>query len=122
MAVRARKPVQPEARENAHAAMEASNQMWDDWHRRMGHLAKSGLERLVKDNLVDGLTIDVDSPPLSQCEACVKAKMTAKPYPHEAQNRREDPGELTHSDIWGPARVKSLQKLRYAILFTDDAT
>jgi transposase InsO family protein len=48
--------------------------------------------------------------------------MTTKPYPQEAQNRREDPGELTHSDIWGPARVESLKKSKYAILFTDDAT
>jgi hypothetical protein len=122
MATRARKAVQPEVRENAHAAAEASDQTWDDWHSRMGHLAKSGLERLVKGNLVEGLTVDVDSPPLSQCEACVKAKMTMKPYPEEAQNRREDPGELTHSDIWGPAQVESLQKSRYAILFTDNAT
>jgi hypothetical protein len=76
----------------------------------------------VKGNLVDGLTVDDDSPRLSQCEACVKAKMTTKPYPQEAQNRCEDPGELTHSDIWGPARVESLQKSKYSILFTDDAT
>jgi hypothetical protein len=122
MAARARKQVQPEVRESVHAAVEASNQTWDAWHRRMGHLAKSGLERLVREDLVEGLTVDNDSPPLSQCEACVKAKMTTKPYPQEAQNRREDPGELTHSDIWGPARVESLKKSKYAILFTDDAT
>jgi hypothetical protein len=105
-----------------HAAAEASNKTWDDWHRRMGHLAKSGLEKLARGDLVEGFIIDESSPPFSQCEACVKAKMTTKPYPQEAKDRREDPGELTHSDIWGPARVESLKKSKYAILFSDDAT
>ncbi|KAJ7189507.1 hypothetical protein GGX14DRAFT_305891, partial [Mycena pura] len=86
----------------------------------MGHLAISGLERLKRESLVEGLDVDDNSPPFSQCEACVKAKMTTKPYPKEAKDRCENPGELTHSDIWGPARVESLNKSKYAILFTDD--
>jgi hypothetical protein len=69
----------------------------------MGHLGKSGMEKLVKRQLVEGLTIDKNSPPLSQCDACIQAKITTRPYPQEAQNRRDEPGELTHSDIWGPA-------------------
>ncbi|KAJ7662556.1 hypothetical protein DFH06DRAFT_911118, partial [Mycena polygramma] len=32
MAARARKQAQIEAQEKAHAAAEASNQTWDDWH------------------------------------------------------------------------------------------
>lgn len=122
MIARARKQMQNNAHESAHAAAEASNRTWDAWHRRMGHLSKSGLERLVREKLVEGLTVDENSPPLSQCEACIGAKMITKPYPKEVTNRREDPGELTHSDIWGPARVESLNKSKYAILFTDDAT
>ncbi|PBK59420.1 hypothetical protein ARMSODRAFT_922892, partial [Armillaria solidipes] len=86
----------------------------------MGHLGKAGLERLEKEGLVEGLTIAKDSPPLSQCDACIQAKMTLRPYPQEAQHRREEPGELAHGDIWGPACIESLQKSKYNITFTDD--
>lgn len=48
--------------------------------------------------------------------------MTLRPFPQEAKNRCENPGDLTHGDIWGPARVESLQKSKYNITFTDDAT
>ena len=92
LAAQAQKQVQKEVREGAHAATEVSNQMWDAWHRWMGHLAKSGLEKLVREDLVEGLTVDEVLPPLSQCDACVKAKMTTKPYLQEAKEQREDPG------------------------------
>jgi hypothetical protein len=58
LATRARKHVQLEACEGVHAATEASNKTWDAWHRWMGHLAQSGLEKLVREDLVEGLTVD----------------------------------------------------------------
>ncbi len=108
--------------EQSNVAADASENTWDAWHKKMGHLGKAGLERLEKEGLVEGLTIAKDSPPLSQCDACIQAKMTLRPYPQEAQHRREEPGELAHGDIWGPARIESLQKSKYNITFTDDAT
>lgn len=51
--------------EQSNVAEDSSRNTWDDWHRRMGHLGKAGLERLKKEGLVDGLTINKDSPPLS---------------------------------------------------------
>ncbi len=101
---------------------EDSQNTWDSWHRRLGHLSITGLQRLAKDGLVEGLTIDEDSPPFTQCEACIQAKQIHNPYPQEAKHRREIPGELTHSDIWGPAHVASLQGSKYNIAFMDDTT
>lgn len=49
-------------------------------------------------------------------------KMTLRPFPQEAKDRREHSGDLTHGDMWGPARVESLQKSKYSITFTDNAT
>ncbi len=69
----------------------------------MGHLGKSGLEKLKREGLVEGFTVDDNSPPLSQCEACIQAKMTLRPFPQEAKHRSENPGETTHGDIWGLA-------------------
>ena len=39
-----------------------------------------------------------------------------------ASHRDWEPGELTHTDVWGPARVPSLQGYRYYISFIEDAT
>jgi hypothetical protein len=36
------------------------------------------MERLTKEGLVDGLDVDVNSPALGQCEACIEGKMTTK--------------------------------------------
>jgi hypothetical protein len=80
MAMRAQKQVHQEAQENAHAAVEASKQTWNAWCHRKGHLTKSGLEKLAREDLVEGFTVDKSSLPFSRCEACIKAKMMTKPY------------------------------------------
>ncbi|GBE90191.1 hypothetical protein SCP_1900400 [Sparassis crispa] len=98
------------------------NDSWESWHRRYGHLGITGLERLYKEKMVEGLTIDENSMPLTQCEACVQAKQARRAYPKEAEDRFQMPGELTHSDVWGPACVVSIAGSRYYISFTDDCT
>lgn len=103
--------------EKSHIAR-GSVDTWDSWHLRYGHLGKKGLEQLEKEGII---SVDKDSPPLSQCEACIQAKQTHRPYPQEAKHRSQEHGEVTHCDIWGPARVASLQGSKYYIAFTDDA-
>lgn len=95
---------------------------WEEWHRRYGHLAYSGLERLKKAGMVTGLDIDGDAKPNGICEACVKAKLARRAFPKEATEKTEKPGELTFTDVWGPARIESIAKSKYYISFTDHHT
>jgi transposase InsO family protein len=94
---------------------------WDQWHKYYGHIGISSLQKLHKENLVNGLEIDENSTPSQTCEACIQAKQTTQSFPKEAENRSEIPGERTMSDVWGPARTESIGKSKYFITFTDDA-
>jgi hypothetical protein len=94
---------------------------WMAWHRRYGHVSDSTLELLVRNESVEGFTIDPSTKSDADlCEACIEAKMHRKPFPHEALHRSENPGEGTHSDLWGPARTRSTEGNYYYISFTDD--
>ena len=70
--------------------------------------------------MVNGLNIDQSSIPSKTCEVCIEAKQAHRPFPAEAENRSEIPGERFMSDIWGPARVTSIGGWKYYISFCDD--
>ena len=70
--------------------------------------------------MVNGLNIDQLLIPSSDCEACIKAKQTHWPFPAEAKNRSNIPGERFMLDVWGPARVVSIRGWKYYISFCDD--
>ena len=95
---------------------------WDQWHRRYGHISISALERLDRENMVDGLKIDQSSIASKSCDACIQAKQARKSYPQEAEHRSQTPGERVMSDVWGPARKESIGRWKYYISFTDDCT
>lgn len=62
---------------------------------------------MVSSGTITGLVID-ESSKLSQCEACIQAKFTRKPFPHARSNPAEKASDLTHTDLWGPAPRASL--------------
>jgi hypothetical protein len=80
---------------------------WEQWHRCLGHIGITGLRKLHGKNLVDGFSI-IDSLQTFDCEACIKSKLTQEPLPKTVSRRHRLPGELTHTDVWGPARVTSV--------------
>ena len=94
---------------------------WDEWHRRFGHVSISALQQLDKDRLVNGLTIDQSSIPSRTCIPCTEAKQAHQKFPQEAENRSKIAGERFVSDVWGPAKVKSIGGWHYYISFIDDA-
>jgi Integrase core domain/GAG-pre-integrase domain len=114
----ARAQLQANERANLAAPKKLS---WDAWHRLYGHIGMSSLETLKQKELVDGLEIDESTVPSRSCEACIQAKQHVKPFPKEADGRSRIPGEQTFSDVWGPARVKSIGGAKYFISFIDDA-
>ena len=75
---------------------------------------------LEREKLVNGLNIDQLLIPSSNCEACIEAKQTHQPFPAEAKNRSNIPGERFMLDVWGPARVVSIRGWKYYISFCDD--
>lgn len=95
---------------------------WDEWHRALGHVSISSIENLAKSAIVTGLNIDPNSKPSLTCEACIKGKAAHQRFPKEAEDHGHKPGDLTYSDLWGPARTPSIGQNKYYIQFTDDAT
>lgn len=99
----------------------ANKLSWDQWHRRCGHISMTSLQRLITENMVDGLDVNQSSIPSKTCESCIQAKFSCRAFPKEAENRATTAGEGFMSDVWGPAPVVSIGKLKYYISFTDDA-
>ena len=95
---------------------------WNQLHHRFGHISISSLQRLDREHLVTGFEVDRSSSTSISCDACIQGKMTHQPFPHEAQNRSQTPGQRQMSDVCGPIRVSSIGGFRYFLSFTDDAT
>src|SRR5277367_3591051 len=92
---------------------------WNEWHKRFGHVGISGLRRLKQTNLVSGFNVDTDSP-FIECEPCIAAKQAHTPFPEHAEPRNTIPGELTHTDVWGPSSIQALNGARYNVVIVDD--
>ena len=95
---------------------------WEELHKRYGHVGYSGLRRLINEKMVTGVKIDDDSPFPDFCRVCTAVKLARRPFPQEAKNRSDVPGEITYADTWGPEAVASINKNKYFVLLTDDAT
>ena len=74
---------------------------WGEWHQCFGHIGVKGLQHLQRERLVDGLTI-VPSP-IVNCPSCIEAKQSRLPFPQMSEPRNTKPGEMIHTDMWGPA-------------------
>ena len=96
---------------------------WADWHKRYGHIGYSGLQRLQREKLVDGMDVIDEHAPILDCEACIQAKQTRAPFQQKTgEDKQTIPGTLTHSDVWGPIDVESIGGSKYFITFIDDCT
>ncbi|OAX36366.1 hypothetical protein K503DRAFT_311211 [Rhizopogon vinicolor AM-OR11-026] len=49
---------------------QAESNQWTDWHKRFGHISYTGLKQLYQQGLVDGMSVDENSP-TPDCEACI---------------------------------------------------
>jgi hypothetical protein len=94
---------------------------WEVWHKCYGHIGMDNLQELLTKELLDGLTMDTQTPKYD-CIPCTKAKQHCEPFLTTKENKVTVPGELTHSDIWGPYSVKSLHGNKYFVTFLEDST
>ena len=74
---------------------------------------------MLDNNLVDGFNVNTQTQK-PDCIACTESKQTVKPFGKPTQKKTE-PGELTHIDLWGKYSVRSINGNNYYILFIDDS-
>ncbi|RVW42870.1 Retrovirus-related Pol polyprotein from transposon TNT 1-94 [Vitis vinifera] len=84
------------------------------WHKRLGHISKSRVERLVSDGILDSL----DFSDFDICVECIKGKQTKTKK--LGANRATDVLELIHTNICGPYPTASWNGQQYFITFIDD--
>ncbi|KAJ9675422.1 hypothetical protein PVL29_024372 [Vitis rotundifolia] len=75
------------------------------WHKRLGHISRQRLERLVRDGVLSNLDF-------SNFETCVTKK--------EKVDRCGSTLDLIHTDICGPLTPTTLGGYKYFITFIDD--
>ncbi|KAH9697754.1 Integrase catalytic domain-containing protein [Citrus sinensis] len=85
------------------------------WHKRLGHISKQRMERLIKDDILHNL----DFFDFSTCVDCIKGKLTVKTR-KERTWRSQQVLELVHTDICGPLTPIAVGGYKYFITFIDD--
>ena len=85
------------------------------WHKRLGHISRQRIERLIKDEILSGLNFsDFDT-----CGDCIKGKLTAK-----VRNANVDKStellRVIHINICGPFTPLAMGGHKYFITFIDD--
>jgi len=84
------------------------------WHKRLGHISKQRIQRLVSDGILEPL----DLTDLQVCIECIKGKRTNKRK--LGAERASNVLELIHIDICGPFPTASRNGQWYFITFIDD--
>jgi hypothetical protein len=90
------------------------------WHLRFGHLGVEDLKLLAQRNVVDVLSLEIESK-LSFCQGCVLGKQHKESFPKEGATMANEILGLVHNNIWGPTKTPFLEGARYFIMFIDDA-
>ena len=85
----------------------------------MGHLNKADLKRLV--NISKGITLTQKPRVRPIYKACFKAKSTRKVLRRVQHEVLEKLGKI-HMDLGGPFNVPSINRAKYYMLLTDQAT
>ena len=101
-------------------AVETQGILWLELHHCYGHALIHSLQQMITNKMVDGLKVDTNSNSSFQCQACVVAKISRTPFPKYGVMQAIDVGDITHSDLWGPARIKSIGKNLYYMALIND--
>nr|GEV13532.1 putative ribonuclease H-like domain-containing protein [Tanacetum cinerariifolium] len=89
------------------------------WHRRLGHLNFKTMNKLVKENLVRGLSSKLFENDQT-CVACQKGQQHRASCKSKTKNSTSLPLHLLHMDLFGTTFIKSLMKKMYCLVVTDD--
>ncbi|KAL8088633.1 hypothetical protein AgCh_038420 [Apium graveolens] len=92
-----------------------------NWHKKLSHLNFNNINELVKKNLVRGLPKSVFAPD-GLCDSCQKAKQRKSSFKSKTESSILDPYHLLHVDLFGPVKVMSIAKKKYALVIVDEFT
>jgi hypothetical protein len=92
---------------------------WDKWDRIFGHLNMGSVKMLKKKELVSRMEVDESVEPQAQCKACIQLKQHIQPFPQESLTKIAKIGDLTVTDVWGPACTTMIGGEQYFIMFMD---
>ncbi|CAN1785707.1 Retrovirus-related Pol polyprotein from transposon TNT 1-94 [Linum perenne] len=99
----------------SHVASAHSQQVFDLWHHRLGHVSHS------KTPLLKQLFPAIETFGSVPCDTCHYARQKRLPFPHSATVTTQ-PFELLHVDIWGPNPCPSHDGYLYFLTIVDDYT
>ena len=99
--------------------LSAQNENADLWHRRLGHVSSSLLNKLISKDLVRGLP-KLKFAENKICEACVKGKQIRSSFKPKRQITSSRTLELLHMDLCGPLKVQSRNGKKYILVIVDD--
>ncbi|KAH9767789.1 hypothetical protein KPL71_011399 [Citrus sinensis] len=89
------------------------------WHRRLGHASMDLISKIVKNDLVKGLT-KINFQKDRTCEACQFGKQIKTSFKSKNHVSTSKPLQLLHIDLFGPSRYASLSGKFYAFVIVDD--
>ena len=89
------------------------------WHRRLGHIGYSGLQKLIEKNMANGICLTYSKDDVEFCEPCIMGKQNRKPFIICEIPRATRLLEVVHSDLCGPMPVSTHMGEKYFVLFTD---
>nr|GEV04364.1 hypothetical protein [Tanacetum cinerariifolium] len=89
------------------------------WHMRLGHINFKNINKLVKDNLVRGLSSKRFENNQTYV-ACLKGKQHKVSFKSKIQNSISQPLFMLHMDLFGPTFVSSIMHKKYCIVIIDD--
>jgi len=84
------------------------------WHKRLGHISKNKIERLVSNEILDS----IDFTSFDVCVECIKGKQTKSKK--LGAYRGKNVLELIHTDICGPFHTPLWNGQQYFISFIDE--
>jgi len=84
------------------------------WHKRLGHISKEKMQRLVKNEILPNL----DFTDLNVCVDCIKGKQIK--HTKKGATRSTQLLEIIHTDICGLFDINSFNKEKYFITFIDN--
>nr|GEV29494.1 hypothetical protein [Tanacetum cinerariifolium] len=89
------------------------------WHRRLSHLNFGAINHLSRQGLVRGLPkLKFEKDHL--CSACAMGKSTKKTHKPKSEDTNQEKLYLLHMDLYGPMRVKSVNRKKYILIIVDD--
>ena len=92
---------------------------WDQWHSAFGHVNMRSLTHMVEKSSVVSMDVDKLVPASEICVTCIQAKHHITPFPQKSNHEYHNIGDITFTDLWGPAQMTAIGRYRYVQSFKD---